>query len=89
VEEVKEEAKKIRIEAEQEADKIINEIRESCKQKTKDLLKQAEKDAFAQKKKELDKSVTSAENIWEGRKKEVENTINELFALIIEKDKRV
>ena len=88
VEEVKEEAKKLRIKAEQEAESIIKEIRENCKQETKDMLNRAEEEALAQKKVELDKSVTSVEKLWEERSKEVKNIIEELFTLIIEKDHR-
>ena len=87
VENAKEEAKKKLIEAEQQADKIIKDIQENCKQKTKELLKQAKKDALIQKEEQLHITVKSADTIWRQNPKEFENIIEKLFKLIIDKGK--
>lgn len=88
VETAKVEAKKKRLEAEQEADRIIRDIQMSSKQETRDLFQKAENEALAQKEQELNKSVKSAEKIWKENKKEIEQTIENFVDFIIQEQTR-
>ncbi len=88
VEAAKEKAKMRRIEAENESDSIVRKIREKCKKESNELLKKEREKALAQKEEELNKSVNLADKIWNENRIEVENTIEKLFLLVIEKEKR-
>jgi vacuolar-type H+-ATPase subunit H len=81
IEKAREQAKKIRLQKEAEAQEIISQKRESTRKKSRLLIKKAESDEEKIMKEESSEEVDRVQKVWQKNKKEFEMLTDELFQM--------
>lgn len=86
VSEAREEAKKIRLEAENAARQQELNVREAAMQESKELLQDAEKKAEKEKEATLKNASEDVDGLWISKKAVIEKHVDALFQLIFSRD---
>ncbi len=84
VQQARDKAKTVRMQAEEEAGRITETARDSVRQDIAKKLKQAEEQAHSEREALLKETAQQTESIWDEKKKEIEQTLNDLYHLIVE-----
>lgn len=83
VESAREEAKKIRINAEEASGKLVKKVRDEAQIESQKIIEQAKKDAENKKAQALSDEARASESQWDEKKDAITKTIQELFGMII------
>ena len=86
VEEAKEKAKQIRLEAENTSQKILEETRQKGMEESKTIIAEAEEEAKRQKEAELMEASRSGESLWTDKKKTIDETVELLYRMVLGED---
>ena len=82
----RDEAKKIRLDAENEAKKLETETREKAMKDARDILIKAEQDAEKEKQIILKTASVDMESVWSSKKELINQNVNRLFQIIFKRD---
>lgn len=82
----REKAKQIRIEAEKESKKILEEIQQKGREEAKALIAQAEGEAKEQREEELRGAARLDQTLWNEKKQDIEDTVEVLFRMVLGED---
>jgi len=83
IQQVRDEAKTIRMKADDEARRIVETTRESVKQDMVKNLKQAEEQAQAERNDLLAEAAQQTQSLWDEKRSEIEQTLNDLYRLVV------
>ena len=83
VEQAKEKAKQIRLKAEEDAKHILQEAKEEGKEEANVLIARAEKEAEKEKEKQLTAAARISQSLWEKKQKEIKETVEILFNMVL------
>ena len=86
IEETRENAKKIRLQADEEAKQIMEDARNNADQAAQVIIHQAETNAQEERDRILKEETELDKELWDKKKKIIEKTIDHLFQMVIGED---
>ena len=85
VEAAREEAKRIRLKADQESRKVLDQSRQKTQEQVKELLEKTRSEAESEREKILNEAREAGDGLWQEKAGEIEKIINRLFEMTLKK----